>query len=86
MSPTRKRKYNYKDSLNSSERGQENKGCACKVAKVNPKVAQSENNSPRVRLPVFQLPTPFKRWFSSVAHNLFSSCTLTGSKDLTDSF
>lgn len=57
MSPTRKRKRNYEHSLNGSERGQENKGCPCKVAKVDPEVPQSENNSPRVRLPNFQVTT-----------------------------
>ena len=86
MSPTRKRKRNYEHSLNSSERGQENKGCACKVAKVDPEVPQSENDSPRVRLPVLQLTTSFERWLSSVAHNSSSSCMLTGSKDFTDSY
>ena len=86
MSSTRKRKRDHEHPLNSPEKGQENKGCACKVAKVDPKVAQSENNSPRVRLPIFHFPTTFERWLSGVAHNLSSSCMLTGSKDLTDSY
>ncbi len=52
MSSMRKRKRYYEDSLDSSEGGQEDEERTCKAAKVDPKIPQSEHDSPRVRLPI----------------------------------
>lgn len=86
MSPMRKRKRNHEHSLNRSERGKENTGCACKVSKVDHEVPQRENNSPEVRLPILRFIAFSRSWLSSVAHDVSRPCMLTESKELTDSY